>query len=250
MAPSRSVITIVGGGFAGAVLALHLARQPGLPARADVHLIEPRAAPGPGLAYAPGPPAHLLNVRPGALSLYPDQPTHFADWLARQPEVAAEVLDFAPRFLYGSYLAEELAAAPGVRWHHTEALAAPLIPGGRRTVRLADGTVIESDYVVLALGNFPPPPPAGPDLRVEVRGRGPHHVPGAPCGVLHRPAAGLRPHRPGPPDRRPRRWPPTAAPPPACSPSGPAAGPPTLNRRPRRSCGRRPWPSPLSWRRA
>lgn len=164
MASSRSIITIVGGGFAGTALALHLARQPGLLARADVHLIEPRAAPGPGLAYAPGPPAYLLNVRPGALSLYPGQPTHFADWLARQPEAAAGVPEFAPRFLYGRYLAEELAAARSVRWHHTEALAAPQLPGGRRAVRLTDGTVVESDYVVLALGNFPPPPPAGSGL--------------------------------------------------------------------------------------
>ncbi len=164
---SRSVITIVGGGFAGTALALHLARQSGLLARADVHLVEPRPTPGPGLAYAPGPPEHLLNVRPGPLSLYPDRPAHFAEWLARQPETAAAVPEFAPRPLYGRYLAQELAALlgpGGARWHPAEAVAAPLGAGGRRAVRLADGTVIESDYVVLALGNFPPPPPAGSDL--------------------------------------------------------------------------------------
>ncbi|MFD1468850.1 FAD/NAD(P)-binding protein [Hymenobacter caeli] len=167
MTTSRSVITIVGGGFAGTALALHLARQPGLLARAAVHLVEPGPAPGPGLAYAPGPAERLLNVRPGNLSLYPDEPTHFADWLARQPEVAAGVPEFAPRPCYGRYLVQALAAAQdsgGVRWHRAAAVAAPLGPGGRRAVRLDDGTVIESDYVVLALGNFPPPSPAGPDL--------------------------------------------------------------------------------------
>ncbi|MFC7668161.1 FAD/NAD(P)-binding protein [Hymenobacter humi] len=40
----------------------------------------------------------------------------------------------------------------------------PLLTEGGRAVQLADGTVIKSDYVVLALGNFSPPPPAGPDL--------------------------------------------------------------------------------------
>ncbi len=167
MTSSRSVITIVGGGFAGTALALHLARQPGLLARADIHLVEPRAAPGPGLAYAPGPPEHLLNVRPGGLSLYPDQPTHFADWLARQPEAAAGMPEFAPRPLYGRYLAQELAAVQGpsgICWHQTAALAAPMGPGCRRAVQMADGTCIESDYVALALGNFPPLPPAKPDL--------------------------------------------------------------------------------------
>ena len=160
---SRSVITIVGGGFAGTALALHLARQPGLLARAEVRLVEPRPAPGPGLAYAAGPPEHLLNVRAGGLSLYPDQPTHFADWLARRPGAAAEAPEFAPRPLYGRYLSQELAAARSagsVRGHGTAAVAARPGPGGRRTVQLADGTSIESDYVVLALGNFPPP--AGP----------------------------------------------------------------------------------------
>ncbi len=164
---SRSVITIVGGGFAGTALALHLARQPGLLARADVHLIEPRPTPGPGLAYAPGPPEHLLNVRPGPLSLYPDRPAHFADWLARQPETAGGVPEFAPRPLYGRYLTQELATVlgpGGVRWHQAAALSAALGAKGRRIVRLSDGTAIDSDYVVLALGNFPPPPPAGPAL--------------------------------------------------------------------------------------
>ncbi len=160
----------MGGGFAGTALVLQLRRQPAL-ARAEIHLIEPRPVPGPGLAYTARRPEYLLNVRPGALSLYPDAPGHFADWLQGQPESAAGMPEFAPRSAYGRYLHEELAAAllpadgpGGVRWHATTAVAAPLLPDGRRAVRLADGTAIGSDYVVLALGNFPPPPPTGPDL--------------------------------------------------------------------------------------
>ncbi|UOQ99416.1 FAD/NAD(P)-binding protein [Hymenobacter sp. 5317J-9] len=168
---SRPVMTIVGGGFAGTALALQLRQQPGLQ-QAEIHLIEPREIPGPGLAYSARRPEYLLNVRPGALSLYPDAPTHFADWLNTQPESAAGVPDFAPRAAFGRYLHQELSAAlaptataPRVLWHNTRALAAPLLGRHRRTVLLANGTEIESDYVVLALGNFPPPPPAGPDHR-------------------------------------------------------------------------------------
>ena len=160
----------MGGGFAGTALVVQLRRQPEL-AQATIHLIEPRAVPGPGLAYTARRPEYLLNVRPGALSLYPDAPNHFAEWLASQPESAADVPEFAPRAAYGRYLHEELvpllapvAGAPGVHWHATMAVAAPLLPHGRRAVQLANGTEIVSDYVVLALGNFPPPPPAGPDL--------------------------------------------------------------------------------------
>ena len=159
----------MGGGFAGTALVLQLRRQPGL-AQAEIHLIEPRQVPGPGLAYTARRPEYLLNVRHGALSLYSETPDHFTAWLATQPESAAGVPDFAPRSAYGRYLHEALTAlvapAPGgVQLHATSAVAAPLLPDGRRAVRLADGTEITSDYVVLALGNFPPPPPTGPDVR-------------------------------------------------------------------------------------
>ncbi len=169
--PATPVITVVGGGFAGTALVLQLRRQPVL-AQARIHLVEPRPTPGPGLAYSARRPEYLLNVRSGSLSLYPDQPDHFAAWMLAQPESAAGPPEFASRAAYGRYLHEELTAAmrpsaelPLVELHTAAAVAAPPLPDGRRTVHLTDGTSIESDYVVLALGNFPPPPPAGPDLR-------------------------------------------------------------------------------------
>ena len=160
----------MGGGFAGTALVLQLRRQAAL-AHAEIHLIEPRKYPGPGLAYTARRPEYLLNVRPGALSLYPETPGHFAAWLAQQPEYAAGAPEFAPRASYGHYLHDELTAAraaaePGrLHCHQTTAVVAPLRPDGRRAVLLADGTTLLSDCVVLALGNFPPPPPAGPDHR-------------------------------------------------------------------------------------
>ena len=168
MPATRPTLTIVGGGFAGAALALHLTRQPG-PLPLDVALVEPRPAPGPGLAYSTAEPELLLNVRAKSLSVWANEPDHFAAWLARQPEsvAAGAAPEFAPRGLYGRYLAEQVAAAlagpapNGVRLRHygTQALAAPLRPDGRRAVALADGRTLPSQAVVLALGNFPPPPP-------------------------------------------------------------------------------------------
>jgi uncharacterized NAD(P)/FAD-binding protein YdhS len=166
------VLTIIGGGFAGTALALHLTRLPG-PLPLEIALVEPRPLPGPGLAYSPPRPELLLNVRPSGLSLYADEPAHFAQWLAGQPEAAGGAPEFAPRATYGRYLAQELAAAlaapaaNGTRLHHyaAEALAAPLLPNGRRAVQLADGRTLPSHATVLALGNFAPPPPTGPDHR-------------------------------------------------------------------------------------
>ena len=167
---ARPVITVVGGGFAGTALVLQLRQQPKL-AGAEIHLIEPREAPGPGLAYSARRPEYLLNVRPAGLSLYSAAPRHFAEWLAGQPESVGGVPEFASRAAYGRYLHEELAPAlataaqNGIRWHQTTAVAATLLPNGRRAVQLANGPTIESSAVVLALGNFPPPPPCGPDHR-------------------------------------------------------------------------------------
>jgi uncharacterized NAD(P)/FAD-binding protein YdhS len=165
---THPVITIVGAGFAGTALALQLQRQ--LP-QAIIHLVEPRPVAGPGLAYSGARPEHLLNVRPRSLSLYADQPAHFAEWLQRQPEAARGLPEFATRASYGRYLAEELRAQlmatatsdAGIHWHQTTVVAAPVVPGGR-LVQLADGTTLVSHFVVLALGNFPPPAPVGPNL--------------------------------------------------------------------------------------
>lgn len=166
-------VTIIGGGFAGTALALHLTRQPG-PLPLEVALVEPRPAPGPGLAYSAPWPELLLNVRPRSLSVWADEPDHFTHWLARQPETAESgAPEFAPRATYGRYLAQELAAALAapaangvhVRHYPTEALAATLLPDGRRAVQLADGRTLASHATVLALGNFAPPPPTGPDHR-------------------------------------------------------------------------------------
>jgi uncharacterized NAD(P)/FAD-binding protein YdhS len=186
-------ITIIGGGFAGTALALHLTRQPG-PLPIEVALVEPRPAPGPGLAYSAPWPELLLNVRPSGLSAWADQPTHFANWLARQPEAASGLPEFAPRATYGRYLAEELAnalaapAANGVRLRHyaTTAVAALLLPDGRRAVHLADGRTLASHATVLALGNFAPAPPtaSGTDQRYLLH-PGYHADPWAP-GTLAR----------------------------------------------------------------
>ncbi|MDO7877202.1 FAD/NAD(P)-binding protein [Hymenobacter sp. ASUV-10] len=162
---THPVITIVGAGFAGTALALQLRRE--LP-QAVIHLVEPRPVPGPGLAYSGQRPEHLLNVRPRSLSLYADLPEHFAEWLRGQPEAAPALPEFATRATYGRYLLEELGAGlmasqkaeAGVHWYPTTAVATSATANGR-VVELADGNAIHSQFVVLALGNFPPPPPVG-----------------------------------------------------------------------------------------
>src|SRR5687767_867621 len=100
---SRVDVAIVGAGASGALVATHLKRA-GLPGL-RVALIEAGARAARGLAYGTPYGAHLLNVPADRMSAVPDDEGHFVRWLqTRIPEASSET--FAPRILYGDYLAE------------------------------------------------------------------------------------------------------------------------------------------------
>jgi len=154
-------VAIIGGGFSGALQAINLLRHHGPRAT----LIERRAEAARGVAYSAAHPDHLLNVRAGNMSALPQDPDHFARWLQqRHPELAG---GFAPRLVYGDYLAELLSetrrAAPArLDVLHGEAI--DLAPDGEGwLIHLADGRSISADAVILAPGNLPPHIPDGID---------------------------------------------------------------------------------------
>src|SRR5688572_13052352 len=76
-APPPSV-AIVGAGFSGSLLAVHLVRQARAPLR--VILVERRGRPGRGVAYGTRHSSHLLNVRTAGMSAFPEDPDHFVRW--------------------------------------------------------------------------------------------------------------------------------------------------------------------------
>ncbi len=124
-----------------------------------VTLIERAGAAGRGLAFGAADPIHLLNVRAGNMSAWPNRPGHFAEWLGERGDAAS----FAARRDFGAYVEEQLAAAeaegPG-RLERVRDNAVDLVGhGGGVTVVLADGGAVEADAAVLAIGNLPPPPP-------------------------------------------------------------------------------------------
>jgi uncharacterized NAD(P)/FAD-binding protein YdhS len=144
-------VAIIGGGAAGALQALHLAKA-GI---GPVTLIERAREPGRGVAYSTRRPEHLLNVPARRMSAFADDPEHFTRWFAGHAGGTAE--DYAPRMLYGDYLAGLLGEA-GIAAVKGEAAD---IVGNR--VLLADGGAIEADAVILAPGNFRPATPRGVD---------------------------------------------------------------------------------------
>jgi uncharacterized NAD(P)/FAD-binding protein YdhS len=174
--PDRFVdVAIVGAGFSGSMVAVHLATHTLRGAR-QIGLIEKRRRVGPGIAYSTDNPLHLLNVPAGRMGAYPEKPRHFFEWLKEHPDLVSQYhLDpltegtFVPRRLYGLYLEllVQRCALQSARVHRFEQEAVDLAeaPDGSFRVVLADNTTIFARKVVLALGNFPPGDPIVSDQR-------------------------------------------------------------------------------------
>ncbi|MGI4977073.1 MAG: FAD/NAD(P)-binding protein [Janthinobacterium lividum] len=170
--PQRPTVLVVGGGFCGAAVALHLLRDhPDLPA--DIVVVEPRAHLGAGLAYGTPDPEHRVNVAAARMSPFPEHPDHFDAWLRTHGDPESDPASVLPdgrlfprRATYGRYVAETLAAAaagagqgPTLRHLRTHATAAHTDPAGA-TVTLATGDTIRADVLVLAVGHATPDLPA------------------------------------------------------------------------------------------
>lgn len=148
---SRPAVAVVGGGAAGTLQALHLKRA----GTGDVVLIERERVPGRGVAFSTARPEHLLNVPARRMSALADDLDHFTRWFGGRTGGGEE--DFAPRMIYGDYLAGLLAGA-GIETVRGEAVG--LASGG---VLLADGGTVAADHVVLTPGNLKPATPPGID---------------------------------------------------------------------------------------
>lgn len=160
--PPLPLVAVIGAGFSGLMTALHLVRA----GTVRVRLIEKSANFAQGAAYCTANPDHLLNVRAGNMSAWPDEPDHFARWLSeRRPGADA----FASRGEYGLYLQTLLATAAEdpTRLSLIADKAVALTPEGAGwRLGCASGRSEAVDSVVLALGNPPPATPSGVDSDV------------------------------------------------------------------------------------
>lgn len=158
-------VAIVGGGAAGALVALHALRR--LREPAEVVVLEPRDRVGAGIAYATPDPAHLLNVRAAGMSALPDDPDHFRAWAGCGPD------DYIARARYADYLADLLedsrSASAGTFTHLRARVTRITGEPGRRVVATDDGFEQTIDQVVVATGNEAPALPTS--LRVDAAAR-------------------------------------------------------------------------------
>ncbi len=109
-------VAIVGGGFSGAVFALHLLRE--AKRSLSISVVEPKPSLGRGLAYGTRDPDHRLNGPIETHMVYPEQPSHLRTWflesggLKRDPEAAsADGSLFIRRSVFGEYVGAQLEAA-------------------------------------------------------------------------------------------------------------------------------------------
>lgn len=174
--PRPTRIVVVGGGFSGAMTAVNIARL----SEEQLHItvINGGQPVGRGVAYGLRRPEYLLNVAARNMSAFPDEPDHFLHWLrtrsefATTPDVELREL-FIPRQIYGDYICSlvlhHLQSPGGLTPVCTEFVTGQAVDveprDGGCVVRLADGSAVDADRVVLATGNEPPAPlPGGESL--------------------------------------------------------------------------------------
>jgi uncharacterized NAD(P)/FAD-binding protein YdhS len=110
---------------------------------------------GRGVAYSTTEPAHLLNVRAEGMSVWAGEPDHFAKRFSAE---GGGPRGFAQRRFFAAYLGEmlgEALAAGCTELAEATAVNAARDGSGWR-VGLDDGTIVEAESIVLAVGNQEP----------------------------------------------------------------------------------------------
>ena len=161
-----SVIAIIGCGFSGAMVAVHLARLAGS-APLRIVLVEKGPRFARGLAYGSPCERHLLNVPAGLMSALPDEPTHFLDWLQSRdpphtpaPSRRGSSTGITWRTCSSRPRARAVYPSNSCRMRSSIfVMAAMRIRGSWSGPREAASII--ADRVVLAMGNQPPQDPSG-----------------------------------------------------------------------------------------
>lgn len=149
-------VAIVGSGFSAIALTINLLRV--LPRSASIAVVGDDPGFGRGTAYRTEFYLHRLNVPAARMSVFPDRPDDFVEWLRRRGKaVFAE--DFATRGDYGLYLRDTLATLlrPRQRRAHVDfvkakATACVQCESDRLVFCLDNNDELKARNVVLALG--------------------------------------------------------------------------------------------------
>lgn len=160
-------VVIIGGGVSGGGVAYHLALDLA-EERPDIVVFEPREEIGRGLAYDTRDPAHRINVPAVRMSLLPDHPEDFVEWIERNDAIADDPEALRPdgavfprRSLFGAYVAS--AVRPfvdvGVIKHRRARVVRVERAGGGWIVFDSAGHGTKADLLVIATSHPAPDAP-------------------------------------------------------------------------------------------
>ena len=154
-------VVIVGGGFSGTAVAIHLMREATRPVRISV--IEPREHLGQGVAYSATDPAHRINVPAARMQLAGEDDGAFDRWYRRYgdfpQDTQAQLADgsvYPQRGAFGSYVEAAFIQASqqhGSRVAHIRERAVDWQDGSLIT---SGGRRLRADRIVLAVSHPPP----------------------------------------------------------------------------------------------
>jgi uncharacterized NAD(P)/FAD-binding protein YdhS len=159
----RFSVAVIGAGFTGTMVAVHLLRDPGL-RDARLAILERTGRFTAGVAYGTDYECHTLNVPAARMSAFADDADDFLTFAtSRNPGVTGG--SFVPRSLYGAYLghlldAAEARSSSSLRRIAGQATSVEAQPDGSTRVGIEGADPIFADRVVLAIGNFPPADPS------------------------------------------------------------------------------------------
>lgn len=152
-------VCIIGGGFSGVSTAMQLLKKNN---KISITVINDNCIPPLGIAYSTSRKEHLLNVPAGKMSVFPDQPMHFSEWLKDNSLFQSNnEFSFVPRLLYGKYLKD--AFSPFLTDNRLTLKNGKAISMEKRqhgySVKLENGDIVEADFIILAMGNYFPAAP-------------------------------------------------------------------------------------------
>lgn len=152
-------IAIIGGGISGTLTVIQCLKQCRKPL--NILWFDSQNQFCKGLAYSTLDENHLLNVRANNMSVFPDEPDHFANWLVKYySQYSAK--DFVPRKIYGLYVQDTFhnfkQANPLVNIQMI-AREVSSIHQSNTGFEIACDDHYKVQQLVLALGNFLPAHP-------------------------------------------------------------------------------------------
>lgn len=156
-------VAVVGAGFSAIAVVIDLLRK--LPSTAAIAVVGDDPGFGRGTAYRSEFHVHRLNVPAARMSIFPDEPNDFLNWLKENGRSTGPG-QFAPRSDFGLYLRDRLAALlrdranrAKVEFIKARALGCIDIAPDTTMIRLDHGDTIVACSTVLCLGVGSASPP-------------------------------------------------------------------------------------------